>query len=319
MLIDGMGANQIRNKLPKDAFLNKHLLARTSTVFPATTTAATTAIRNGKAPNENAWLGWSQYLKEIDDIIIPFRSIGYYNDIRYEEDIFEHYVPITRTVSELKKIGIKSRILFPSFMEDGCEDFDEMCLRLAEYSKEDDYRYIYAYWDKYDTYMHRYGPSSAICDSYLEHINYEIEELYNNLGEGTMLVVTADHGQVDIRRFYNLCYSPFDKFFYRRPCLEQRAMAFYIHKGMEKEFEKQFKKAFENDYILLSRDQVLRSRLFGDHKNHPRFEEFIGDYLGIAKSDMVLIYRERDDRYYKGQHAGICDDEMIVPVVVGMK
>ncbi len=93
-------------------------------------------------------------------------------------------------------------------------------------------------------------------------------------------------------------------------------MAFFIRKGKEKEFEKKFKETFEKDYILLSKTQILESKLFGSHNNHPRFEEFIGDYLAIAKSDMVLIYREGKDYFYPGQHAGICDDELMIPVIV---
>lgn len=318
LLVDAMGTNLIRQKLPEDAFLRRNMLATTTTVFPSTTTAATTSIRNGKAPSENAWLGWTQYLKEVDDIIIPFLSCGFYNGIRYEDGIFGKLIPVTSTEDDLNKIGISARVLFPSFMEDGCEDFDEMCVRLADLSYKD-YRYIYAYWDKYDSYMHEYGPSSMICDSYLEHINYLIEDMASKLSEDTLLIVTADHGQVDIHRYCNLCNSPFEKFFIRRPALEQRAMAFYIRKGMEKDFERSFKESFENDYVLLNKEQVLRSGLFGDRVNHLRFEEFIGDYLAIAKSDMVLIYRERDDVYPLGQHAGICDDELMVPVIAYQK
>ena len=315
-LIDGMGLNHIRKKLDQDAFLNRNLFASTTSVFPPTTTAATTSIRNGKAPNENGWIGWSQYLKEIDDIIIPFRSCGFYNDVKYEEDIFWKYVPVNSTENELNRMGIPARALFPSFMEDGCEDLDEMCCRLIDYSFSDEYRYIYAYWDKYDTYMHEHGPSSKICDSYLEHINYEIENLAKNLNEDTVLIVTADHGQVDINRFYNLWHSEFEQYFSRRPSLEQRAMSFSIRKGREKEFEKRFKELFEKDYVLLNRSQVLESKLFGKHDNHPRFEEFIGDYLAIAKSDMVLIYREGKDYFYRGQHAGMCDDELMIPIII---
>ncbi|MBQ1899615.1 MAG: alkaline phosphatase family protein [Erysipelotrichaceae bacterium] len=315
LLVDGMGANLIRKKLPKDSFLVSNMLASPSTVFPSTTTAATTSIRNGRPPCENGWLGWMQYLEEVDDIVIPFRSMGYYNEITYEGDIFRKYVPVTTTEQELNRIGVPSRILFPSFEEDGCEDFDEMCCRLADLSYSQ-YRYVYAYWDKYDTYMHEHGPSSRICDSYLEHINYEIEELVKNLNKDTLLVVTADHGQVDIRRFYNLWNSEFDRFFARRPSLEQRAMAFKIRKGMEREFEKLFKQRFEDDYVLLSKAQVMESHLFGDRPNHPRFEQFIGDYVAIAKSDLVLIYKERGNLYYSGQHAGICDDELYVPIIV---
>ena len=49
------------------------------------------------------------------------------------------------------------------------------------------------------------------------------------------------------------------------------------------------------------------------------FDEFVGDYIAIAKSDMVLIYRERDECHYPGQHAGICDDEIYVPIIVAYK
>ena len=65
---------------------------------------------------------------------------------------------------ELNKIGIPARKLFPSFEEDGCEDFDEMCDRLIDYSFSDDYRYIYAYWDKYDTYVYaiQYSPNTCV-------------------------------------------------------------------------------------------------------------------------------------------------------------
>jgi len=34
---------------------------------------------------------------------------------------------------------------------------------------------------------------------------------------------------------------------------------------------------------------------------------------------MVLIYRERDECHYPGQHAGICDDEIYVPIIVAYK
>ena len=89
--------------------------------------------------------------------------------------------------------------------------------------------------------------------------------------------------------------------------------------GMKEEFEAEFKKEFENDYILLSHKQVLEAKLFGDKRNHKRFEEFIGDYLGIAKSDMSLNYIEKPKKYMVGQHSGCLDDELLVPIIVYKK
>ena len=319
MLVDGMGANLINKKLPEDAFLKKHMVYQTTTVFPSTTTAATTSIRNGKAPCENAWIGWIQYIKEIDDHIIPFYGKGFYNDIQYDEDLMYKIAPVTFIEDELNAKGIKSRIMFPSFMEDGYEDFNAMCDDLNKYSHSDEYSFIYAYWDKYDSYMHEHGPNSNICNSYLGHINSVLENLANNLAEDTMLVVIADHGQIDIKEEYNICGSKYDKYLSRRPSLEPRAMAFYIKDGMQDEFEKEFKKEFEDRFVLLSHQQALDTNLFGDRTYHQRFEEFIGDYIAIGKSNTVLAYKEELIPSMKGQHAGMCDDEMMIPIIVYQK
>lgn len=319
MLVDGMGANLVNKYLPEDAFLRKNMLFKTTTVFPSTTTAATTSIRNGKAPNANGWLGWTQYIKEIDDIIIPFYGKGFYNDKQYDKDLMYKIAPVTFIEDELNKKGIKARILFPTFMEDGCENFDIMCNRLIGYSHSDDYQFIYAYWDKYDSYMHEYGPSSNICKSYLAHINYEIENLANNLSEDTMLIVIADHGQIDVKEEYNICGSKYDKYLIRKPALEPRAMAFYIKDGMKQEFEKEFKNEFEDRFVLLSHQQVLDTKLFGDKRSNERFGEFLGDYIAIGKANTTLAYKEELTPYMKGQHAGITQDELIIPVITYQK
>ena len=318
-LIDGMGANLINKYLDEDSFLRKNMVFKTTTVFPSTTTPATTSIRNGKAPNQNAWVGWVQYIKEIDDHIIPFLDKGFYNDNKYSKNLMYKIAPVTFIEDELNKAGINSKTIFPSFVEDGVEDIDGMCNRLIEYSKNDEYEFVYAYWDKYDTYMHEHGPSSNICKAYLAHINYELERVANNIDDDTMLIIIADHGQIDVKEEYNLYGSKYEKYLKRKPSLEPRAMAFYINEGMEEEFEKEFKNEFEDRFVLLSHQQVLDTHLFGDKENHPRFEEFIGDYIAIGKASTILAYKKEPKPSMKGQHAGMLDDELMVPIIVYQK
>lgn len=319
-LMDGMGANLIERKLSEDSFLRKNLKFKTQTVFPTTTTAATTSIRNGKGPNENAWLGWTQYIKEFDDVIIPFLGIGYYNGIKYgNRGDIEKLIPITDTETELNALGIGARKLFPEFEEDGCFTLDKMCERLINYSKTDEYRYIYAYWDKYDTLMHMHGPNSKIADSYLEFVNDELENLADNLDEDTMLVIVADHGQIEVESHYNLYGSKYDKYFVRKPALETRCQCFYIKEGMEEQFEKEFKEEFEERFVLLNKRQVKETHLFGDLEDAQRFDEFIGDYIAIAKTGMCFKYDDSNHKELKGQHAGMMDDEIMVPVIIYQK
>lgn len=319
ILIDAMGSKLIERKLPEESFLRRNMSWTATTVFPTTTTAATVSIQNGRTPAENGWLGWSQYLREVDDIVVPFLSKAYYGGKPYEPGIFSRYVPVANTVTELDEKGIKARILNPSFDPDGCESLEEMCERLKDYSHTDEYSYIYAYWDRYDSLMHMNGPDAGICDDYLKQIDKTLEKLSEEIAEDTLLVITADHGQIQVEREYDLYNSKYKKYFSRRPSLECRAMSLCINKGMEEEFEKEFKNDFEDDYILLSYDQVRTLKIYGDGPEHPRLKEFVGDYLAIAKGHMSFRYREYYRENIPGDHAGMCEDELMIPIITYMK
>ena len=320
ILIDGMGSKLIEKKLPEDSFLRKNMLFRTTSVFPPTTTAATTSILNGKAPNENGWLGWMQYIPEIDDIIIPFRGVAYYDEsVNYGGDYMYNLIPVQRIENELNNNGIKALTINPSFDPSGCHSVDEMVERLKRYSHSDEYDFIYAYYDEYDSLMHEHGPSSQICDDYLKHVNDVLEDLSQQLPEDIMMVVVADHGQIDVKRTYNLYNSKYMKYLIRRPYIENRAVALDIFPQMHEEFMKEFIEEFENEFILLTKKQVLESKLFGEKEDHPHLESLLGDFLAIGKSDMIIVYDEKNEVTIKGQHAGICEDELMIPVIIYQK
>lgn len=314
ILIDGMGANLIERKLSDSSFLRKNLFKKVTTVFPTTTTAAVTSISNGKSPNENAWLGWIEYLEEIDDTIIPFLGTSYYDNKKHDSDICYKLIPFKTTVDELNEINIKARELYPDFVKDGCKDFDEFKNRLIDLSYSDN-RYVFAYWDKYDTLMHLKGPNSKEADDYLKMINDSLEEVANKINDDTLLVIVADHGQVEIDPPFYIKGSKYEKYMYRKPIIESRSPGFYIKDEYKNEFEKEFKKDFENDFVLLDKKDILDTKLFGYNDNHPKFESLLPDYLAIGKSRKVIRW-EKIDPELKGQHAGITDDELYVPLIV---
>lgn len=72
ILCDGMGYNILKRTLNENDFLIKNLLKPITTVFPATTVAATTSIIIGLNPVETGMLGWNTYYKEIDKVITTF-------------------------------------------------------------------------------------------------------------------------------------------------------------------------------------------------------------------------------------------------------
>lgn len=72
MLFDGMGSRILERTLNKDSFFIKNKIKEITTVFPATTTAATTSIRTGLNPIEHGWLGWNMYIAPINETITLF-------------------------------------------------------------------------------------------------------------------------------------------------------------------------------------------------------------------------------------------------------
>lgn len=320
ILIDAMGANMLERKLSDNDFLKKNMLFKTTSVFPATTTAATTSILNGKAPNENAWVGWVQYIQEVDDEIVPFYGKGYYSNEVYGLNYLRELIPVREIHEELVEIGVKARDLFPAFRPDGCASFEIMCERLKNYSHSEEYDFIYAYWEVYDSLVHKLGPDAPECDALLKEINDQLEKLAQEMSEDTMLIIMADHGQIEVTNIIDLEKTHYKDYLYHRPCVEPRAQAFYVKEEYKERFEKEFKEEFSDEFILLTKKQVLESHLFGDHENHPRFEEMIGDFLAVAKGQTAFCYKEKEDPYtFKGQHAGIHPDELMVPVIVYQK
>ena len=309
-LIDAMGAKLIERKLGADSFMKKHLLEVTQTVFPPTTTAATTAILNGRSPNQNAWLGWYEYIKEDDDFIIPFLGKGYYSKKDYGSDFVFNKIPV-KSFLDLDK----THDIFPKFRKDGAKTIEEFVERIVADSFSKD-RFIYAYWDEYDDMMHHLGVDHQKCDDYLNKIDDLFKKAAPRLSNDSLLIITADHGQIDLLEEIEIKSGPLDKYLVRKISNEGRCSVFYVKKGFEETFEKEFKRNYQEDFILLNKEQVLRSQLFGAKENHERFDELIGDFVAIAKGKKSFVYQKgKDHEKIIGAHAGLSDEELLVPII----
>jgi hypothetical protein len=101
----------------------------------------------------------------------------------------------------------------------------------------------------------------------------------------------------------------------RPPSMEARAAAFAVKPECLEDFPRRFRMLYGDDFLLLSRREVCERQLFGPGNPHPRFEEFIGDYLAVAIGDRGLVYYQGSSQY-AANHAGLTEEEMLVPLVV---
>ena len=314
LLFDGLGSRILDRSLPDDSFLRSHKYKEIHTVFPATTTAATTSIKTGLNPSEHGWLAWNTYIKPIDQTITMFlsREKETANFSNAYENLKNDVLNFDTIVSKINKNGDKAYEISP-FCDNPYVDLDDMLNRIEDICSSDDKTYIYAYDDEPDHSMHLYGSSSENVLELIKIRNEKVEKLCNKLKD-TMLFVIADHGHIEVKHHFLKDYPTIKNCLYRVTSNEPRSPMFFVKEEMKDTFVSEFKKYFENDFYLFSKQEILDLKLYGDGNYHTLFEDALGDFLAISKNSTALL--DAGDEPLFSMHAGSCDDEIYIPLII---
>lgn len=315
MLFDGMGSRILDRTLGKDTFFGKNKKKEITSVFPATTTAATTSIRTGRNPIEHGWLGWNMYMVPIDKTITLFR-----NKEKGKDEISEEFLKVKdkllqRTiVDEINEnTPYCAMELFP-FGENKYNDLDEMLEIIEKECSKEGKRYIYAYDDEPDHTMHDFGIEDSKVKELIEIRNNKVEQLCYKLKDSIVIIV-ADHGHKEVEPIFLKDYPKIMEMLERTTSIEQRAVSFKIKKEKKEQFVKEFNQNFGKDFSLYSQSEIIEAHLFGEGEENELFREAIGDFMAIAENSNKCIITD-GDKVVKSQHAGYTDDEIYVPLIV---
>lgn len=315
ILFDGMGSRILDRTLDEYSFFRKNKLKDITSVFPATTTAATTSIRTGLNPVEHGWLGWNTYIGPIDKTITLFL-----NSEKGKKEICNEFLNVKDKLvlstieQEINKNTQYSSVeLFP-FGENKYNSLDDMINKILEESKKEGKRFIYAYDDEPDGSMHEYGNDKEGIKELIKDRNNKISELCNKL-EDSIVIVVADHGHINVEPIFLKDYPDIYKLLERTTSLEQRSISFKIKEENKDLFEKLFNDYFGAFFKLYKKQEIIDSYLFGDGEQNELFDSAIGDYIAIAENSNKCILVDGDD-LLKSQHAGYTDDEIFVPLIL---
>jgi len=321
ILFDGMGSKILDKHLSKDSFLQSHKIRDILSTCPSTTTAATTSVRTGKTPIENGWLGWHQYLSEINDDIILFKNKQYYGDKTYQKGIAEQIIPFKTIAEDINEKGYNAIEIWPSFSDvNKCSSLKSFFRKIENFiNTSDEKKFIYAYWDDPDHLLHKVGTDSKKVTKNIKTIESFCKSLYKRIDKNTIVFVIADHGHINCNIKYLEDYEDFLETFERLPTIEPRNAAFYIKEGFESEFINKFKQYFENDFILLKTSEAIKNNLYGIGKSHSKSIEMLGDYVAIATNNVQFQYKRNTSDNNISMHAGLTEDEMLVPLIVFKK
>lgn len=326
LLCDGMGELLLKRHLPGDAFLLTHDEAAVSAVYPSTTTAATTSIWTGVSPLEHGWLGWSLYFKECALQIDTFIGTESHRGERFPLGTpAPKLMPLPPALGGSERVETHMIFPFPSASMAGCTkphviaDFEDMLSCALGLCRQEGQRLIGIYTNQPDHTMHSAGVNAPETVGHFERLNRAIERFAAQLPGDALLVITADHGLVDATSPVIVNeIKALDECLWMPPSIEARAAAMFVKPWRRAQFEREFKAVCGEDFLLISREDALKTELLGRGTPHPKSEDFMGDYLACATGERFLRYDTLGCKVPNliGQHAGLTDEEMTVPVIL---
>ena len=333
ILLDGMGKNIMDANLSKDGFFASHLAGTFSSTFPPTTVAATTSIQSGMEPCEHGWLGWDCYYPQIDKNVTVFLNKETGTDEQAEDyNVAWRYCGYESTVDKLLKAGVQAYNAMP-FLEPFPDTFEKICDRIAGLCGKPGRKYIYSYWREPDHMMHEKGCFGRDAKELLGRLEAQVEELCERIseskaveneciknkpkeGDGTLVIVTADHGHIDTKGVALIDYPKICECLSRLPSIEPRALNFFVKPGMEEQFVSEFNRRFSEKFRLFTKAEVLENKLFGRGAEHPAFRDMLGDYLAVATGDLCIYNTREEADFFIGAHAGLTAEEMTIPLIL---
>jgi len=335
LVVDGLGYRFL-SRSHAGATLRAHLRATITSTFPSTTAAGITTFLTGLAPQQHGLTGWHMYFREVGAVlaVLPFRPRHGGASLVAAGITPQALLGNTPVFDQLPA---RSWIVSPASIVDSdfnvahaggarrmaYEHVDELFAALKEIvRREGPQRYVYAYYSDLDSLAHAYGIGSDEAEAELGRIDAQFARFIEEVaGSDTLVIVTADHGFIDIRpeTMIELDDHPELADTLMLPlCGEPRIAYCYVRPGASETFERYIESRLGHCAHVMPSDNLIAQGWFGRGELHPRLADRIGHYTLLMKDGYAIRDRVPGDRRHPliGVHGGPTEDEMLVPLVV---
>jgi len=184
-----------------------------------------------------------------------------------------------------------------------------------------------------DTISHEYGPNSYEYNAELSAISYTInkeltQKIDQKTAEQTLLLVTSDHGAVDVSPPETTYLNGFKELLANLqktksgktilPTGSSRDVFLHVQENKMAETKELLNKKVGNKAKIVETKQAIKQGLFGHGKPSERFVDRAGNLLILPyKNETVWFDHFKEVNYTPlGQHGGLSKDEMLVPLAV---
>ena len=329
VLVDGLGADALEEHAVEAPFLSALRAApgsRTITsVFPTTTPIALTSLGTGMTPGEHGITGLLMRLPDRSQVFtLALPSPVDLSTLQPRPTAFERALAAGVAVTRVGPRRFDGDGLTQAGLRGGsyvaAESVGERVTAAVAAVRGLGRSLTYVYYGDLDSTGHRQGCRSAAWQAELRSVDGFVEQLATRLPAGVTLLVTSDHGMLDVPRENRWDVA-------RTPVLDDgvelvggdlRGVHVYTRPGATDDVLTAWRSVIGGSFWVGSKDEAVGAGLFGPTVTDDARAR-IGDVVCAAVGDHNLAdsrVQPPDVLALVGMHGGLTPTEVEVPLLV---
>jgi hypothetical protein len=332
LLVDGLGHHMLPMALPYAPTIADIVNGRLAgagaraitTGFPSTTPASLATLTTGSAPGAHGIVGIFLNIPGTEQVLNLLRWRDEPDPLRWQ--------PLTTQFARAAQAGVFTRAVSrPEFADSG---LTAATLRGTEYvgtSDVDDTvervvdgltrrpSIVYTYLADVDRAGHEFGVDSPQWRDAVAVVDGLVTRLVDALPAGTALLVTADHGQLNVpaNRRFDLDSDGRLRKGVRVVAGEPRVRYLHTHAGAAEDVRATWSGILGDAATVMTRDEAIADGWFG-----PVAEEHlqrVGDVVAVCRDDFAVLATASEPRQIAamiGFHGSATEAEMRIPLLI---
>lgn len=319
LVLDGLGWTQLEARRRSAPTISALRGGPITTVAPSTTAAALTSISTGLSPGEHGVIGYRMCVDGEILNVLRWQASGRDarasippDKVQVNEPFAGHRPPVV-TRAEFRETGFTRAHLDRTRLT-GYRVMSTLVTEVAHLLRRGE-PFVYAYYEGIDKVAHEYGLGD-FYDAELRTVDRIVSDILEVLPPGAVLVVTSDHGQVEVGDRI-ITPAPEVMTHVDQQSGEGRFRWLHARPGHARHLLEAATAHHADTGWVVSVDQVVDEHWLGPLVIDPA-RRMLGDVALVAR-DPVSYHDPADGGPFEliARHGSLTTDEMLVPLLVG--
>jgi predicted AlkP superfamily pyrophosphatase or phosphodiesterase len=323
ILIDGLGLHNLKQAGAHASFLNSQQNLPASCYFPSTTASSLVSLATGKPPWQTGFIGYQVYDRETAsgmNLLSGWASQEQARRFQKLETISE--MAVTEQVqfnviahSSYKHSGFSAATMRGATFH-GIDSISDRFAKARQLLAQGSKTLTYLYVPELDQTAHALGYKSNQWLELLEDVDSEVSNLARGLSKSSGIVLTADHGVVDIEKHNHIYVDEIVK----SEELEfvggdTRGLFLYLKEQTSvNQLLKKLNDSFADLCYILTPEELVAA---GYWQQGAR-DLLLPEIILLAKKEVALYHRafaKKKSLEMIGHHGSITSAEMTIPLI----